>query len=544
MRTRSPSDIGRLLRDGLAGLTADVLSDAQLLQRFCRQQDGEAFAALVRRHGPLVLGVCRRLLRHEQDAEDAFQATFLVLIKKAGGVDGRDTLAGFLYGIAYRTALKARSLAARRQRKEAEVAARTSAQWQPNEPPDLDAELLDRELSRLPDRYRLPVLLCDLEGKSRKEAACLLGCSEGTLSGRLARARKRLADRLRQTGTAGALGAAGAVLSVAPALLASTVRTAEAFATGGAVPAPILTLTYGVMKTMLLAKLQKAAFGALALAAVCVALWGASALAAPAVALAPVLEPPAKAPEGPAPDASFVPVHLLQDRKVLRELNATAEQRDAIADEIEAAEEVVGNLVTQLLKNLEKLNPDELAKLQKQAEGALTFASQKVITKVLDRKQQARLVQVALQAGGPEVFKAPAVAKELKLTDKQKAKVDEAVKKAGEALEQLFNPVDPTVPLDPDALNPKVLQKINDSAKKDVMDGLTKEQLETWKSMIGKPINFVPRQAGEMFQGLPSRILPLLPLMPGGIAPDGGQGAVPPGAIPPGPNRGGADPAR
>jgi RNA polymerase sigma factor (sigma-70 family) len=485
------------LLGGLVSSTADQLSDSELLQQFCQQRDEEAFAALVRRHGPLVLGVCQRLLRHEQDAEDAFQATFLVLVQKAAGVQGRDTLAGFLYSVAYRTALKARSLAARRLRKEAEVAAQVPSQWSSDDHPELDTELLDRELSRLPDRYRLPVLLCDLEGKSRKDAAELLGCSEGTLSGRLARARKRLADRLRQAGC-GAAAVAVPVPSVTPTLLASTVRTAAAFAAGGAgtaVPAQVLTLAHGVMKSMLLATLQKTALGVLAVAGVCLALWGVSGLLAPAAAVAPIPEAPAKPPEVPAVQIGLVPDYLLRDRKVLRELSTTAEQRDAIADQIEAAEEEAMKLYTQLLQNPQNVQQEEqVAKVQQQIEGMLRDAARKAIKDVLDHKQQTRLVQVALQAAGPEVFREEAVARELKLTDKQKQKVEESIKKVQETIEKLFNPDDPKALVAPQAYTPEALQKISDAAKKDIVDGLTKEQQDTWKAMLGKPINFVPRQ--------------------------------------------------
>src|SRR5262249_28965255 len=146
-------------------------TDGQLLSRFINARDETAFEALVRRHGPMVLGVCRRLLGHAHDAEDAFQATFLVLARKAACVMPREAAGNWLYGVAYHTALKAHSAAARRRAKERQVNVMP-------EPPiaqeDLWQELLpllDRELSRLPDKYRLPTVLCDLEGRSRREVA-------------------------------------------------------------------------------------------------------------------------------------------------------------------------------------------------------------------------------------------------------------------------------------------------------------------------------------------------------------------------------------
>src|SRR5437660_2715419 len=145
-------------------------SDGQLLHGFCTRRDEAAFAALVRRHGPMVLGVCRRVLRNEHDAEDAFQATFLVLARKAASVRPREMVGNWLYGVAYRTALEARRAAARRRRKESQVREPAQAEtaddrWQELRP------VLDRELAGLPDRYRVALVLCDLEGKTRKEVA-------------------------------------------------------------------------------------------------------------------------------------------------------------------------------------------------------------------------------------------------------------------------------------------------------------------------------------------------------------------------------------
>src|SRR5262249_28039284 len=139
-------------------------SDAQLLARFIDQRDEVAFAALVRRHGPLVLGVCRRVLRSDHDAEDAFQASFLVLVRKAASIRSRELLANWLFGVAYNTALKARALAARRRAREMQLTdmAEPEAEMQENLWQELQP-LVDRELSRLPEKYRIPVLLCELQ---------------------------------------------------------------------------------------------------------------------------------------------------------------------------------------------------------------------------------------------------------------------------------------------------------------------------------------------------------------------------------------------
>src|SRR5580704_402332 len=171
--------------------------DADLLKRYVGEGDEAAFEALVRKHGPMVLGVCRRVLRDPHDAEDAFQATFLVLVSKAAVIRSPATLGNWLYGVAYRTALHARRAATKRRAKEAAVPTRTEtpeASW---------AELLpvlDRELEQLPEKYRAVIVLCQLQGKSRREAALLLGCPVGTVASRLARGLASLAKRLTRHG--------------------------------------------------------------------------------------------------------------------------------------------------------------------------------------------------------------------------------------------------------------------------------------------------------------------------------------------------------
>jgi RNA polymerase sigma factor (sigma-70 family) len=208
----------------LRGLTASgdaAAGDALLLRRFARSRDEAAFAALVRRHGPMVWGVCRRLLRDPQDAEDAFQAAFLVLARKAGAVGRPERLANWLYGAALRTARKARVRAAKRQAARvplADVAA-----------PEEDAAgrealaALDEEVRRLPDQYRAPLVLCCLEGKSRDQAAHELGWSAGAVKGRLERGRELLRGRLVRRGVGPNLAALAAP-AVTAALLTAAAR--------------------------------------------------------------------------------------------------------------------------------------------------------------------------------------------------------------------------------------------------------------------------------------------------------------------------------
>ncbi len=161
MRPRATDWLIQHLSRGALGLDGDV-TDGQLLGRFLARRDEAAFEALLRRHGPMVLGVCRRVLGNSHDADDAFQATFLVLVRKAATVRPASAVGNWLYGVAYRTALEARSAAARRRRKEREVADMARGRPADDDRGEL-RRLLDQELSRLPDKYRTPIILCDLE---------------------------------------------------------------------------------------------------------------------------------------------------------------------------------------------------------------------------------------------------------------------------------------------------------------------------------------------------------------------------------------------
>jgi RNA polymerase sigma factor (sigma-70 family) len=266
MTAKEPGSALRDLRRSLLRRERTGLTDGELLESFISQRDEASFEVLVRRHGPMVLGVCRRVLRAEADAEDAFQATFLVLVRKAASVRPRALVGNWLYGVAQNTALKARAMSQRRRAKEREAAARRSPETPPENGQDLPA-LLDQELRALPARYRAAIVLCELEGKSLKEAASQFGCPPKTVSTWLVRGRSQLARRLARRGVtlpAGALpavfGSEAAAAGVPGPLLASTVKTAGLLAAGealsGVAGAPVAALTEGVIKTMFLAKLK------------------------------------------------------------------------------------------------------------------------------------------------------------------------------------------------------------------------------------------------------------------------------------------------
>jgi RNA polymerase sigma factor (sigma-70 family) len=274
------------LRNG-AGLT-----DGQLLERFVGRREPADLEALVVRHGPMVWGVCRRLLRTEQDAEDAFQATFLVLVRKAASVSPPGRVGNWLYGVAYQTALKARATRAKRAVREGAVedmpepAASEPEPWAELQP------LLDRELKGLPEKYRTALVLCEQEGKTVREAAQELGCPDGTVASRLARSRELLARRLSRRGAlvtsgslAGVLAKQAASASVPPAVLSSTVKAVTLVAAGrtaaaGLISARVAALAEGAVKTVLVNKLKGLATAPFAAGAIALT-WGVVAGQAP-----------------------------------------------------------------------------------------------------------------------------------------------------------------------------------------------------------------------------------------------------------------------
>jgi RNA polymerase sigma factor (sigma-70 family) len=258
------STLLRLLRRHAGEAVGGALSDGQLVERFVRQRDEAAFEALFWRHGPMVLAVCRRLLG-PADAEDAFQATFLILVRKAASIGRREAVGAWLYRVAYRVALRARA------------AARPVVELPAEGPPAADDEesvawrdvrpLLDEAIDSLPAKYRAPVVLCYLQGKTNEEAARELGCPKGTVAVRLMRARERLRRRLGRRGLLLSAALLGTVLAgraqaepVEAALAGTTLKAALGAAAGGpfngAASAQAVALAQGVMRAMYLRKMK------------------------------------------------------------------------------------------------------------------------------------------------------------------------------------------------------------------------------------------------------------------------------------------------
>jgi RNA polymerase sigma factor (sigma-70 family) len=260
----------RQIRHLIGEVPGARLTDGQLLERFLTQRDETAVEVLVRRYGPLVFGVCRRVLRNAHAAEDAFQATFLVLVRKAPSLDRAKPLGSWLYTVAYRLALRARANESRRQACEMQAAQGRAEMDVHNRTSEL-AAALEEELQRLPERHRVPLVLCYLEGKTNEQAAQALGCPRGSMSWRLTQARDVLRERLSRrglvcpaAGLAAVFAAEAAPAAVPLPLLHNTARAAVWFSAGqettaGAVSTQAVTLAKGALKAMFMNKLKIAA---------------------------------------------------------------------------------------------------------------------------------------------------------------------------------------------------------------------------------------------------------------------------------------------
>lgn len=255
------------LRRMLGGPAADA-TDRQLLEHYAATRDEPAFTQLVRRHGPMVQGVCRRVLGRDPEADDAFQATFLVLAKKADSVFWQESIGNWLYGVAYRTASKVRARNARRRQREQEAAGKRDAVQAENGDAHELQQVLDEELIRLPEKFRMPVLLCCLQDQTIDEAAQQLGWSCTTIKGRLQRGREMLRNRLQRRGiglSAGVLATIltqGVVSATSPTLLKTTVQAVVT----GTLPDSVTALAQGVMQAMFWTKLKTASLVLLAVA--------------------------------------------------------------------------------------------------------------------------------------------------------------------------------------------------------------------------------------------------------------------------------------
>jgi RNA polymerase sigma factor (sigma-70 family) len=329
MTNGQPNPLLKHIRKIVAAQTFRDLSDRELLVCFVDQHDEAAFAALVERHGSMIFGVCRRVLRSVHDAEDACQATFLVLARKAGSIRKKDSLGSWLHGVAFRVASDLKKRLARRQRGSA-AADDVSGKDTVTEVTLREAQAaLDEELQRLSENYRAPLILCYMEGKARDEAAQELGWKPGLLKSRLERGRELLRSRLISRGIAPSVALLSAVFAesasatMSPTLALATVKAAPLVALGKAmsgtvIPTNVVSLMEGVLKTMFLTKLKTMTA---VLVAVAVLLPGARLVRLPALAAEP--QPPAKAEkpaarEGDKPQAAPKPIVVKEDAYLKR----------------------------------------------------------------------------------------------------------------------------------------------------------------------------------------------------------------------------------
>jgi RNA polymerase sigma factor (sigma-70 family) len=235
------------------------LKDDQLLTRFFKARDDEAFAVLLERYGPLVYGVCQRILGDATEAEDAFQATFLVLVRKGATLREPGRLASWLYGVAYRTARKVKAKAALRTRSEREASEMPTKSEVSDMTYDELRAIVDEEIAQLPEKYSLPLVLCYLEGKTNAQAAAQLGWPEGSMSRRLSRARELLRSRLAKRGLALSAALIAAVFSkpivacVPPHVVASTIHAGTLVAEGVALEDVVSPATAAIVEDVLVA---------------------------------------------------------------------------------------------------------------------------------------------------------------------------------------------------------------------------------------------------------------------------------------------------
>ncbi|HEU5118096.1 MAG TPA: sigma-70 family RNA polymerase sigma factor [Isosphaeraceae bacterium] len=248
--------VGRDLHTLFDSGTVGLLSNGQLLDRFLAHRQEADFSILVERLGPMVWGVCRRVLRDHHDAEDAFQATFLVLARKAASIHPREKVGHWLYGVAYQTARRARANRTRRQTREHLSPDQPEPEAPAQTPQDERLEQLDRELNRLPEKYRIPLVLCELQGQTYQQAAAQLGWPIGTVSGRLTRARTLLARRLNPSGAAislsGLLACESASAAMPVRLISSTAQAASLLAAGRALSAGLVSARVSALSTEVL----------------------------------------------------------------------------------------------------------------------------------------------------------------------------------------------------------------------------------------------------------------------------------------------------
>jgi RNA polymerase sigma factor (sigma-70 family) len=446
MATRTINPTNRIVRHlQRAVLLCDrtILSDGRLLEAFLTARDQTAFELLVKRHGPMVLGVCKRIIGNHHDAEEAFQAVFLVLARRAASVMPRELVGNWLHGVAYRTALHARGRLARHRARETQV----KDMPQPTVSDDVDLrelhQALDRELDKLSDKYRLPIVLCDLEGRPRKDVAAQLQIPEGTLSSRLATGRQMLARKLARHGVTLSAAALAAVLpdmtasAMQPTLLAATVKAAVLSAAGQSAAALVsqqtLALCEGVLKTMFLSKLKVVSLVVLGIA---LGAFGAGIIGIPGTAN----QPTAQAADAQAADkpkqggaANPEPLNgaLLLDTQLQQDLRLSKNQiqkLDGVSKDVDNNNKGTRDEIRRLEKQVEELGK-QIQQMRGGIEAQRSRAVGKAAPDILSAHAVQRVRQIQRQQVGlPGLLKDAKVQRMLKLNDEQWRKIEKVLK--------------------------------------------------------------------------------------------------------------------
>jgi RNA polymerase sigma factor (sigma-70 family) len=502
----APATLGGFLQRLRKAMAAESLasrSDRELIKRFLADHDGASFHALLCRHGPMVLRVCRRALSDEQDVEDAFQATFLVLARDAHAIRKRESLASWLHGVAHRVALDARKAHVRRRKHEAQAA--VSADSLPSMDEVGWKELrcvLDEELVRLPDRLRAPLVLCYLEGLTQDEAAARLGQSKSTFRRNLERGRELLGARLTRRGVTLSAAVFALLLSecaasaVPPALVTSTTEAAVSLAAGKAVAAlasaRALALAWGLAHPALSAKVKVVCV--LVFATVLAGFGGAAArrdndpiapTPPPAerqeIAKDTTIDPPAAQVDGPKPDKRIEFRHplLILRAEVQMELKLTQEQvrkiRDTVRD-IDARANVNAAPVQPIQQiPVQPLPPGQPAEAVDRLIAEKITALREVLPELLADVQAVRFLQLEKLVVGAAAFQEPENVKLLALTDEQRAKVQSIIAQAREVPQQQDGRV---VDFD--------YQKADKAAVQQILELLTADQKQTWRDVTGE----------------------------------------------------------
>jgi RNA polymerase sigma factor (sigma-70 family) len=459
--------------------------DAQLLDQFVCERDETAFELLVRRHAPMVVGVCRRVLRDSHDAEDASQATFVALARKAGSISRRESVGGWLYRVAYRMALGLRTRRGKRAARQRPLQDFPGTSTDPA----LEAAwrelcaVVDEEVNRLPERYRVPFVLSYFNGLSNAAIALELGCPAGTVESWLTRARTRLRRRLAQRGVSVSQGVLAALpmaqttaVPLSEALINSLARTSAAVSADGATSAITLSprvtnLANGVLRSMLIRKMKHSVGCVLAAAFVT---WGGAALvhqfhgstSAPMLAAAPAVEETA-----------------------IWQVEPAFFEKENVQEELDLTDDQIGRLA-KLATAVAIKNENQPHRVYLQMIGA-DFA--RALPDVLTGAQVKRLRQIQLQDQGMEAFADPEVERALHLDDDQKKAIATLIQDARKDLAQSMEEF--AQQKRRDGRRPTVEEKRawmrtwegSFSAKSEILEVLTAKQRRIWNELIGEP---------------------------------------------------------